>query len=152
MGASYGGYSALAGAAFTPDLYRCVISIAGVSDLPQMLRSAKAKHGRNHWVVSYWENIIGDPKSQREKLTAISPINFANSVEAPVLLIHGKDDTVVPIRQSTAMYKALKKADKPVEFVTLKGEDHWLSRTETRLALLKEVDKFLDQHNPAEIL
>jgi dipeptidyl aminopeptidase/acylaminoacyl peptidase len=58
----------------------------------------------------------------------------------------------VPIRQSTAMYKALKKADKPVEFVTLKGEDHWLSRTETRLALLKEVDKFLDQHNPAEIL
>lgn len=152
MGASYGGYSALAGAAFTPDLYRCVISIAGVSDLPQMLRSAKAKHGRNHWVVSYWENIIGDPKSQREKLTAISPINFANSVQAPVLLIHGKDDTVVPIRQSTAMYKALKKADKPVEFVTLKGEDHWLSRTETRLALLKEVDKFLDQHNPAEIL
>jgi len=50
------------------------------------------------------------------------------------------------------MYKALKKADKPVEFVTLKGEDHWLSRTETRLALLKEVDKFLNQHNPAEIL
>ena len=49
------------------------------------------------------------------------------------------------------MYKALKKADKPVEFVTLKGEDHWLSGSETRLALLKEVDKFLDKHNPVNI-
>jgi dipeptidyl aminopeptidase/acylaminoacyl peptidase len=152
MGASYGGYSALAGGAFTPDLYRCVISIAGVSDLPQMLSTEKSKYGRDHWVLSYLENIIGDPNSQREKLKAISPINFADSFQAPVLLIHGKDDTVVPIKQSKAMYKALQKADKLVEFVTLKGEDHWLSGSETRLALLKAVDKFLDQHNPAETL
>tara|TARA_B110000902_G_scaffold154368_1_gene177250 strand:+ start:1593 stop:2462 length:870 start_codon:yes stop_codon:yes gene_type:complete len=151
MGGSYGGYSALAGGAFTPELYRCVISIAGVSDLPQMLSSQKFKYGRNHWVVGYWGNIIGDSKSQREKLRAISPINFAERFQAPVLLIHGKDDTVIPIRQSKAMYKALKKADKPVEFVTLKGEDHWLSGSETRLALLKEVDKFLDKHNPVNI-
>ena len=151
MGGSYGGYSALAGGAFTPELYRCVISIAGVSDLPQMLSLQKFKYGRNHWVVGYWGNIIGDSKSQREKLRAISPINFAERFQAPVLLIHGKDDTVIPIRQSKAMYKALKKADKPVEFVTLKGEDHWLSGSETRLALLKEVDKFLDKHNPVNI-
>ena len=50
------------------------------------------------------------------------------------------------------MYKALKKANKEVDFVTLKGEDHWLSNSETRLALLKEVDQFLGQHNPAGVL
>ena len=69
-----------------------------------------------------------------------------------MLLIHGRDDTVVPIRQSKEMFKALKKADKPVEFVTLKGEDHWLSVSETRLALLQQVDQFLDNHNPVDIL
>ena len=152
MGASYGGYSALAGGAFTPDLYRCVIAIAGVSNLPLMLKSEKSKYGSNHWVVSYWNKIIGDLKTKKEKLKSISPINFADNFQAPVLLIHGRDDTVVPIRQSKEMFKALKKADKPVEFVTLKGEDHWLSVSETRLALLQQVDQFLDNHNPVDIL
>ena len=152
MGASYGGYSALAGGAFSPELYRCVISIAGVSDLPRMLSWEKSRYGRNHWVVSYWEKIIGESKSEREKLKAISPTNFADNFQAPVLLIHGRDDTVVPIRQSKEMYKALKKADKAVELITLKGEDHWLSSSETRLALLKEVDQFLQKHNPAGVL
>ena len=152
MGASYGGYSALAGGAFSPELYRCVISIAGVSDLPRMLSWGKSRYGRNHWVVSYWEKIIGESKSEREKLKAISPTNFADNFQAPVLLIHGRDDIVVPIRQSIEMYKALKKADKAVELITLKGEDHWLSSSETRLALLKEVDQFLQKHNPAGVL
>ena len=152
MGVSYGGYSALAGGAFSPELYRCVISIAGVSDIPRMLGVEKSRYGRNHWVVSYWEKIIGDSKSEKEKLKTISPTNFADNFQAPVLLIHGRDDTVVPIRQSQEMYKALKKANKEVDFVTLKGEDHWLSNSETRLALLKEVDQFLEQHNPAGVL
>lgn len=152
MGAAYGGYSALAGGAFSPELYRCVISIAGVSDIPRMLDVEKSRYGRNHWVASYWEKIIGDSKSEKEKLKAISPTNFADNFQAPVLLIHGRDDTVVPIRQSEEMYKALKKANKEVDFVTLKGEDHWLSNSETRLALLKEVDQFLGQHNPAGVL
>ena len=150
VGASYGGYSALAGGAFSPDLYRCVVSIAGVSDLPAMLRSEKRDHGRNHWVVSYWHKLIGDSKTEREKLKSISPVNFADQFQAPVLLIHGKDDTVVPMRQSTLMRKALKKSKKPVEFVSLKGEDHWLSTSETRLALLKEISTFLQAHNPPD--
>ena len=149
MGASYGGYSALAGGAFSPELYRCVISIAGVSDLPRMLKSAKFKFGSSHWVVGYWKKIIGDSDKEREKLKSISPINSVDKFKAPVLLVHGKDDTVVPIRQSSLMHKALKRAGKDVEFITLKGEDHWLSGSETRLALIKAIDEFLDTHNPA---
>ena len=91
-------------------------------------------------------------RCDREKLKAISPTNFADNFQAPVLLIHGRDDIVVPIRQSKEMYKALKKADKAVELITLKGEDQWLSSSETRLALLKEVDQFLQKHNPAGVL
>ncbi|UTW45445.1 S9 family peptidase [bacterium SCSIO 12696] len=150
VGASYGGYSALAGGAFSPDLYQCVIAIAGVSDLPRMLSTEKRDHGKGHWVVSYWEKIIGNSKTERDKLKAISPIHFANKFQAPVLLVHGKDDTVVPIKQSQVMARALKKAKKPVEFITLKGEDHWLSTSSSRLALLKSMSEFLEKHNPPD--
>ena len=148
MGASYGGYAALAGGAFTPELYRCVISVAGVSDLPRMLADEKAYSGADHWVVSYWEDLIGDSREEREKLREISPFHHATSFRAPVLLLHGDDDTVVPPRQSQRMARALRRAGREVEYVELDGEDHWLSRNETRLTMLREISRFLDRHNP----
>ncbi len=148
MGASYGGYAALAGGAFTPELYRCIVAVAGVSDLPRMLKDTRHRSGRSHWVVSYWTELIGDIKAEKEKLKRISPVNYPWQFQAPVLLLHGKDDTVVPIRQSKIMAKALKKARKPVEMVSLKGEDHWLSTSATRLELLEKIDDFLRRHNP----
>lgn len=148
VGASYGGYSALVGGAFSPELYRCVISVNGVSDLPKMLKSEKFRYGPNHWVINYWQSIIGDSKSEIDKLRSISPVNFAVDFEAPVLLIHGKDDTVVPLEQSKIMHKALKKAGKTTKLITIKGEDHWLSTSSTRLQILKAIDDFLNTHNP----
>jgi dipeptidyl aminopeptidase/acylaminoacyl peptidase len=68
----------------------------------------------------------------------------------PVLLIHGKDDTVVPYEQSESMLRALRRADKTVELVTLKREDHWLSRGETRLQMLQASMSFLRRHNPPD--
>lgn len=149
VGASYGGYSALAGGAFTPELYRCVISINGVSDLPRMLRDDRRKHGYNHWVISYWEKLLGSDSVKSEQLKNISPVNFASAFRAPTLLIHGRDDTVVPIMQSEKMAKALKKEGKDVSLLRLKGEDHHLSSSSTRLAMLKAIGEFLDEHNPA---
>lgn len=148
VGASYGGYAALAGATFTPDLYKCVIAIAPVSDLNRMLRDEKRQSGSDHWVIDYWEMIMVDGDARRAKLDSISPAKFADAVQAPVLLLHGDDDTVVPIVQSTIMKRALERADKQVKFVKLKGEDHWLSVAETRLQLLQEMDAFLKEHLP----
>ncbi len=148
VGASYGGYAALAGGAFTSDLYRCVAAIAPVTDVERMLAETRRERGRHHWVVDYWENLAG---SDKEKLRAISPVNYADSFAAPVLLIHGKDDTVVPIRQSVEMEKALRKAGKEVELVRIKGADHWQSRAETRLATLEALHGFIARHlRPAE--
>ena len=149
MGGSYGGYSALAGGAFSSELYRCVIAIAAVSDLPLMLKTVKYLNAGSHWVISYWENSMG--ASDVKNLRLISPINAAEKFQAPVLLVHGKHDTVVPIKQSELMYKALKRAKKDVEFVKLEGEDHWLSDSTTRLQLLDAVNIFLDKHNPARL-
>jgi len=82
-------------------------------------------------------------------LDAISPARFAERADAPVLLIHGKDDTVVLYEQSTLMHRALQKAGKPVDLVTLKGEDHRLSKSATRLAMLSAAVAFVEKHNPA---
>ncbi len=146
VGASYGGYAALAGGAFTPDLYKCVAAIAPVSDLPRMLIDERKDFGKDHWVIEYWTKSIGDLKAERKKLESISPVNFAADFQAPVLLIHGKDDLVVPMRQSTRMERALINAGKSVEFIRLKGEDHWLSTSETRLETLKALDAFVSKH------
>ncbi|NQY41320.1 MAG: S9 family peptidase [Henriciella sp.] len=148
VGASYGGYAALAGAVFTPDLYKCVIAVAPVSDLNRMLQSEKRDHGRDHWVISYWEDVMAEGDARRKKLQSISPANFAENAKAPILLIHGDDDTVVPFTQSTRMRSALKRADKQVELVKLKGEDHWLSVADTRMQTLRAMDAFLAEHMP----
>ena len=65
-----------------------------------------------------------------------------------MLLIHGQDDTVVPFEQSDLMFSAMKKAHLDVELVKMKNEDHWLSRSETRLQMLQSTVAFLKTHNP----
>ncbi len=81
-------------------------------------------------------------------LIAISPIEHVATVSVPVLLIHGRDDTVVPYEQSDVMVSALKRAGKSVSLVTLKHEDHWLSHSETRLQMLQATVDFLKANNP----
>ena len=144
-GMSYGGYAALAGGAFTPDLYKCVVAVAPVSDLQRMIRDERKTVGRNSWVVSYWRDLTKGEGADR-RLSDISPSKFADQFKAPVLLLHGDDDTVVPITQSRIMNSALKGAGKTVEFITLKDEDHWLSREQTRIQALQEMGRFIDTH------
>jgi len=143
VGGSYGGYAALAGGAYTPDLYKCVVAIAPVTDLNWMLTLEKRDNGGDSAVYEYWKKLIGDKSNDKAKIEAVSPANTAANFKAPVLLIHGNDDTVVPIGQSIRMESELKKAGKAVTFVKLKGGDHWLSTNETRLETLRELDKFV---------
>ncbi len=142
-GWSYGGYSALAGAAFTPELYACAASIAGVSDLPIML-SHEGKGDKESNSLAYWREHIGSPFD--EHVIARSPARHAAAVRAPVLLVHGLDDTVVPVEQSRMMARALARLKKPYELVELPGDDHHLSASETRIRMLTELEKFLAAH------
>ena len=148
VGASYGGYAALAGAAFTPELYRCAVAIDGVADLRDMHTLYTGRRDGRSAAVTYWERSMGieDTRSAREKLDAASPAQHAERVQAAVLLIHGRDDSVVPIGQSKTMERALRAAGKTVQLVELEGEDHWLSDADTRLETLEALDTFLAQH------
>jgi dipeptidyl aminopeptidase/acylaminoacyl peptidase len=151
VGASYGGYAALAGVTLDAGVYRCAVSVAGISDLKAFLRWVNEGHlARNNREQRYWDRFIGVSGPGDPLLEKISPIRRVESVSVPVLLIHGKDDTVVPYDQSDDMYDALRHAGKTVEFVKLKQEDHWLSRGETRLQMLQATVAFLRKHNPPD--
>lgn len=146
VGGSYGGYAALAGATLTPERYRCAISINGASDLNEMLRVERMETGTDSISSDYWRGIIGDGREDRDAIRAVSPAFLADRVQAPILLLHGTDDTVVRIDQSRRMNRALVQAGKTVRFVELEGDDHFLSDSATRIQTLREMEFFLAEH------
>jgi len=143
VGASYGGYAALAGATITPDRYVCAASIAGVSD-PERMRNEtlNSDKGKKAPIAEWWRASMGDLKHLR----TVSPIENVDKVKIPILLVHGADDSVVPIEQSRSMNGRLKRAGKEVRYVELQGDDHWLSTAATRTQMLREVETFLAEH------
>ncbi len=146
VGGSYGGYAALAGATLESGVYRCAVSVAGISDLARFIGWSKER--TDSAVERYWTRYMGATGLSDPHLKDISPVDHVTAATPPILLIHGKDDTVVPFEQSQMMLDALRKAGRPADLVTLKSEDHWLSRGETRLEMLQATIDFLERNNP----
>lgn len=148
-GASYGGYAALAGVTIEQGLYRCAVAVAPVTDWGRMMASEAISTGGSKGVtVSYWKRFTGATSAADPMLNTISPARLASKADAPILMVHGRDDTVVPFEQTDVMIKALKASGKPVDLVTLAAEDHWLSREPTRIQMLKTTIEFIEKHNP----
>jgi dipeptidyl aminopeptidase/acylaminoacyl peptidase len=147
VGASYGGYAALAGVSLQHGLYRCSVAVAPVTDLKAFINWERDRHGLGE-IVRWWRHLMGVRADNDPVLRAVSPALQADKADAPVLLIHGADDTTVPIHQSQEMERALKAAGKPVEFVTLKGDDHHMSKSDTRLQMLEASVAFVLKNNP----
>lgn len=141
VGASYGGYAALAGAAFTPDVYACAVSVNGIADIPQMAGFIRERGGDDSQAYRSWQDLIGNPSDQ--DLIAFSPSRAVEAIRAPILLIHATNDTVVPPSQSRNFADLLRRKGKDVELIELPGEDHWLSTGASRLTVLEALDRFL---------
>jgi dipeptidyl aminopeptidase/acylaminoacyl peptidase len=150
VGASYGGYAALAGITLDPSVYRCAVSVAGLSDLARMLQWEGRGGLDAREATRYWSRFWGVSGQLDPTLDAISPIKHVDAVKVPVLIIHGRDDTVVPFEQSQLVFDSLKNNKGDVAMVTLKNEDHWLSHGDTRLQMLEATVAFLRAHNPPE--
>jgi dipeptidyl aminopeptidase/acylaminoacyl peptidase len=146
VGGSYGGYAALAGAALDTGVYRCAVSYGGISDLRKFNNWISINRG--YAAQRYLLRFMGAESTRDPGLHAVSPIAHIGNISIPVLLVHGKDDTVVPLEQSRIMADALKAANKPVQFVTLNSTDHWLTNGETRLAMLRATMAFVEKNNP----
>ena len=136
VGWSYGGYAALTGVEKQPQLYRCAVSIAGVSDLAQMARDDERFYGGK---ASAGDAMGTDPDSLREQ----SPLIHAGDIRVPVLLVHGDDDYTVLVDHSKAMDRELARHGVPHELVLIPHGGHSLERPEMRLTLYRKVTEFL---------
>jgi dipeptidyl aminopeptidase/acylaminoacyl peptidase len=148
FGMSYGGYAALAGVTLQNGIYRCAVSVAGVSDVQDMLEEDQRLYGSTSTTMRWQFRYIGVDNVSDPSLQGISPLRQAGSGTAPVLLIHGRDDSIVPYRHSQRMERALREAGRAVEFVELREEDHGLSREPTRIQALTAAVAFIERHNP----
>lgn len=150
-GWSYGGYAAMAGPTIDPGVYRCAAAGAGVSDLPRMLAWERDRTGgRDTIIMRYWKRFMGADRINDGSLNEVSPARMARHADVPILLIHGRDDSVVPYEQTQYFADALRREGKNVEVVDLQGEDHWLSRRSGRLAVFQALIPFLEEHNPPD--
>jgi dipeptidyl aminopeptidase/acylaminoacyl peptidase len=140
VGWSFGGYAALMSAVREPDLYRCVVSIAGVSDLRLLAEEWRESYGGADWA----EYALGDDSSE---LKAGSPSKNAAKIKAPVLLIHGDNDAQAGVDHSKRMARVLKSEKKQVELVVIKDGNHSLTRYEWRETLYTNLEKFLAANN-----
>lgn len=144
-GASYGGSAALTGVTVQTGVYRCASSVAGVADVNWKMDNIADRAGEHDTVADrFWTRYMGP----RDRWSEIDPIQHVAGVSVPIQLIHGRDDTVVPIQHSLRFRDAMQGAGKTVEFVELPGEDHWLSSGATRTAMLTAQIAFLERHNP----
>jgi len=144
IGASYGGYAALAGATLTPDRYACAASINGLTDPMKFQNDARSGNlGKRAMISEWWRKSMGDDQTHLKKIT---PVDHADKVKAPILIVHGVDDSVVPIEQARWMNSKLKREKKNVRYIELKGDDHWLSGASTRTQMLRELETFLGEH------
>jgi len=142
-GASYGGYAALMGAIVTPDLYQAAVSLAGVSDLNQLISYVRKEDGDDAATYQYWLKSIGNPKLDKAAIDAVSPRLRASEFTIPVLLMHGTADRIVPPKQSEDMKKALEKAGKSVKYIAFNGEPHSGWNTDNEIKQIEEAIAFL---------
>ncbi len=140
VGASYGGYAALMGVAKTPDLFQCAVSFAGMSDLIRMSNNFRYFTNKNTARKQFGED--------RGQLKETSPVRLVERIKAPVLLIHGKDDSVVPVEQSRVMASALKDDGKTYEYIELEDGTHHLDYLPDRKQTFEAIDKFLNKYLP----
>jgi dipeptidyl aminopeptidase/acylaminoacyl peptidase len=150
VGASYGGYAALAGAALHPEAYRCAVSVNGVSDLAAFIGEEAKSYGGDSGAVGYWRSVIGESGADAAEIAQASPSRHAANVRAPILLIASANDTTVPPEQSRIMAYALQQEGRPAEVVTLDGDDHYLSSSGSRIKMLEAIEAFLAKNLPVD--
>jgi dipeptidyl aminopeptidase/acylaminoacyl peptidase len=142
-GGSYGGYAAMAGLAFTPELYRCGINYVGVTDVALLQRTVPRA-----WesIMEQLEDMTGDRKRDRERLTASSPLENADRIRAPVFFAYGELDDRVDMRHGTRMAATLRRNGVPVEWMLRSDEGHGFYQWDNMIAFYRTMERFLAEH------
>ena len=144
IGGSYGGYAALWGLAQTPGLYKCGVSLAGVSDLEQELR-LDSDISKSAVQREFARSRIGDPTLMKTTFDAVSPLQHAALIKAPLLLVHGKLDERVPVSQGRQMYDRMRALHKDAQWIEFSDEKHSLWHIENQRDFYDAVFELLER-------
>lgn len=140
-GASYGGYAALAGAVFTPDLYKCAVNYVGVSDLGIITSWGRGRFGRSS--DDYYSEWVGDDKQYKFDR---SPVNFVDRIKIPILNAYGFNDPRVEIDHWKRLEPKLKQFGKTYEIIIEKEEGHGFKNEKARIGFYRKLEAFLAKY------
>jgi dipeptidyl aminopeptidase/acylaminoacyl peptidase len=142
-GGSYGGYAALAGAAFTPDLYCCAVDIVGPSNLKTLIESIPP-----YWapMLAMFHRRVGNPATDEALLWARSPLSRASDIRIPMLIAQGANDPRVKQAESEQIVAAMREAGIDHDYMLFPDEGHGFAKPENRLRFYAAADRFLAKH------
>ncbi|MCF8462786.1 MAG: S9 family peptidase [Rickettsiaceae bacterium] len=145
-GGSYGGYSALVGATFTPDVFACAADVVGPSNLITLLNSLP-----EYWIPAISKLIQktgGDPSTEegRKFLAQRSPINFVDNIKKPLLIAQGANDPRVKEAESTQIVKKMQEKKIQVTYLLYSDEGHGFARPENRMSFTALLEQFFAKH------
>jgi dipeptidyl aminopeptidase/acylaminoacyl peptidase len=142
-GGSYGGYAALAGATFTPDLFCCAVDIVGPSNLISFIET----------IPAYWSNYlevlhkrVGNPEVDEEFLKSRSPLFHVDNIKIPMLIAQGANDPRVKQAESEQIVAAMSKNGIEHQYMLFPDEGHGFAKPENRLKFYAAAERFLAQH------
>ena len=143
FGGSYGGYAALLGAAFTPDLFRCAVDVVGPSSLETLIRSIPP-----YWapLLAQFHARIGNPDIEPDFLWSRSPLSRVDDIRIPLLIAQGANDPRVKQAESEQIVAALREKGIPHEYLLFPDEGHGFAKPENRLRFYAAAERFLAEH------
>jgi dipeptidyl aminopeptidase/acylaminoacyl peptidase len=142
-GGSYGGYAALAGAAFTPDVFRCAVDLCGPSNLRTLIESIPP-----YWspMISQFHRRVGNPETEADFLWSRSPLSHVGDIRIPLLVVQGANDPRVKQAEAEQIVAALREKGIPHEYLLFPDEGHGFARPENRLRYYAVAERFLAEH------
>ncbi len=158
LGGSYGGYETLASLTFTPDYFTCCVSICGPSSLKTFLDfvpqywefTAKPLSDKNMFFTrrAFITSFGGDPATAEglEKLKESSPLYHLDRIQAPLLLIQGKNDHIITEIEAEQIYRSMKEQGKKVAYLLFPGEGHRFAKFPNKMFYLDHAERFLSEH------
>lgn len=145
MGGSYGGYAALSGLAFTPDVFAAAVHRVGIADMISLHVDRPP----------YWDlyrgslsRFYGDPDNADDRcvMAERSPLTHVGAIRAPLLVIHGANDVRVRRDHSDRIVAALRARNRDIEYILFDDEGHGINRTPNRMSYIRAVERFLARH------
>ncbi len=142
-GGSYGGYAALVGASFTPELFRCAVDIVGPSNLATLIESIPP-----YWapLVAQFHQRVGNPATEPDFMWSRSPLSRAAAITIPLLIAQGANDPRVKQAESEQIVAALREKGIPHEYLLYPDEGHGFAKPANRLHFYRAAERFLAEH------